>query len=143
MKIIKVALISIFLSTIVGCKTIECKPSVAHVLPGTNTAVVGISIDGKGYPQEPYRQIVVHPGQKILFAGPEDFSIIFKNKKTPNRKIDNPSENGVVVIKVPDAILESAEFMKEFRETSQIKFNYGIRVGDKELDPEIIIRRKN
>jgi hypothetical protein len=128
-----------------GCTNIDCdvnKDKVVHPLPGTNTVVIGIGLDKDGVPYLAAKEIILNPGQKVLFAGPDEFTVIFKNKKSPNRKIDNNSVNGVVVISVPSGILEQSEFVEEFRKNGELKFSYGVRVNGKELDPDIIVRRR-
>lgn len=120
-----------------GCASLDCKPGDAHVLPGTNTAVVGIFINKDGFPQETTKEVVVRPGQRVFYAGPDRFSIVFKNRKTPNGKVENESANGVVVIEVPRDIFERKEFIEEFRKNNYLTFNYGIRANGKELDPPL------
>lgn len=140
-KILGLVMVSFF----VGCASIDCKNEqgqIVHPLPGTNTAVIGIGIDKHGVPTLAAKEIILEPGQKALFAGPDEFTVIFKNKKTPNRKIDNSSKNGVVVIQIPTAIFEQREFVEEYRQSGQVKFSYGVMVNGKELDPDIIVRRK-
>lgn len=134
------------LFSFVGCASVDCEPDklkTGYALSGTNTVVVGIGIDEKGIPKETFKDVVAYPGQKVLYAGPDEFSIIFKNRKTPNRKVENASVNGVVVIKIPEDILERKEFAEEFRKNNQLVFDYGIKANGKELDPPLIIRRKN
>ncbi|OZY87967.1 hypothetical protein CBP51_07130 [Cellvibrio mixtus] len=110
-------------------------------MEGTNTAVVGIALDKTGMPKETVREVVLFPGQRVVFAGPDEFVIVFKNKKTPSRKIENPSVNGVVVINVPVGIIEQPAFTEEFRKNNALRFEYAIRANGKELDPPMIIKR--
>ncbi len=120
-----------------GCSSVKCSKEVGSVLPGTKTAVVGIYLSADGVPQETVKEVVVNPGHKVLYAGPDEFSIIFKNRKTPNRKIDNVSKKGVVVIEIPQDIFQQPQFMEEFKRNNALVFDYGIKVGDKEIDPPI------
>lgn len=134
------------LFSFVGCASVDCEPNklrTGYALPGTNTVVVGVGIDKNGIPKETFKDVVVYPGQKVLYAGPDEFSIIFKNRKTPNRKIVNTSVNGVVLIKIPEDILERKEFVEEFRKNNELVFDYGIKSNGKELDPPMIIRRRD
>jgi len=117
--------------------------AIGSILPGTNTVVINVSLDSNGIPQQNYSEIELLPGQTALFAGPDKFSIIFKNRKAPNHKIENESENGVVAIKVPDDILKLPEFAEEYRKNGFLRFDYAINVNGKELDPPMIIGRKN
>lgn len=145
MYFIKTILVGV-LFFLVGCASVDCEPDklrTGYALPGTNTVVVGIGIDKNGMPRETVKDIVVYPGQKVLYAGPDEFSIIFKNRKTPNRKVENASANGVVVIRIPEDILERKEFVEEFRKNNQLVFDYGIKANGKELDPPMIVRRKD
>ncbi|WP_246841654.1 hypothetical protein [Cellvibrio sp. PSBB023] len=127
-----------------GCTaaSLEKSHSIVYPMEGTNTAVVGIGVDKQGIPFLAAKEIIVAPGQKILFAGPDEFIVVFKKKKSPNRKIENPSKNGVVVISVPNQIFEQSEFVEEFRKNSEVRFSYGVIVNGKELDPDIIVRRR-
>lgn len=141
----KLIFVSAFLVALSGCASVNCDPDklrTGYALPGTKTVVVGIGIDKNGIPKETYKDVVAYPGQKVLYAGPDKFSIIFKNRKTPNRKVENASVNGVVVIEIPKDILERKEFIEEFRKNNQLIFDYGIKANGKELDPPLIIRRE-
>ena len=145
MHFIKLIMASTVVS-LVGCASIDCDPNklkTGYALPGTKTVVVGIGLDKDGIPKETFKDVVAYPGQKVLYAGPDEFSIVFKNKKTPNRKVENASVNGVVVIKIPEDILERKEFVEEFRKNNQLVFDYGIKANGKELDPPLIIKRGN
>lgn len=145
MHFIKLLLIGAVFS-FVGCASIDCEPDklqTGYALPGTSTVVVGIGIDKNGMPKETFKDVVAHPGQKVLYAGPDEFSIIFKNRKTPNRKVENSSVNGIVVIEIPEDILERKEFVDEFRKNNQVVFNYGIKANGKELDPPLIVKKHN
>jgi len=117
-------------------------PSTGRALPGTSTVVIDISVDNNGIPQQNYKEIELLPGQNALFAGPDEFLIIFKNRKSPDNKIENKSENGAVRIKIPDEILTESEFVEEFRKNGFLRFDYAISVNGKELDPPMIIRRE-
>jgi hypothetical protein len=119
------------------------KLPVSYALQGTNTAVVGIAIDKKGYPLETVKEIILNPGQKVIFAGPDEFQISFKNRKSPNSKLNYRSEGGVVTIRIPRDILERPEFSKEYKENNYIKFNYSIKINGHELDPPIVVKREN
>lgn len=146
MKFIKMFVALIGVTSFMGCAAIDCKSgkeSTAYALPGTNTAVIGVSVDTTGLPQVKHKEIIIYPGQKVLYAGPDEFAVFFKDKKTPNRKIENLSSKGVVIVQIPKDILEQKEFAEEFRKTGEIKFSYGVRVGNKELDPMIIVKRKD
>lgn len=124
---------------VVGCASNRCELGAASALAGTDTAVVGIGIDKNGYPKEVYSEVVLHPGQKVIYAGPDRFSIIYKNKKSPTGKVKYDSVNGVVVIEVPNDIFERKEFVEEFRKNKKLVFDYGISANGKELDPPLSI----
>jgi|GEM_PF-653342 len=143
MKYIKYILVVGLFCVLNGCASKDCEPdklSTGHALPGTETVVVGISLDKNGVPQESYKDVVAHPGQKVLYAGPDEFAVIFKNEKTPNGTVENKSSRGVVIIEIPEDIFDRPEFVEEFRKNNFLVFDYGIRVNGKELDPPMVIR---
>lgn len=78
-----------------------------------------------------------------MFTGPEEFSIFFKDQKTPFKKSEFKSKDGVVTIKVPEKIFEDKRFFEESYQDTGIEFNYGVRVNGKEFDPPIIIKRES
>lgn len=138
----KYILMMVFIFVLGGCASLDCKPDklrTGYALPGTETVVVGISLDKSGMPQESYKDVKVHPGQKVLYAGPDEFAIVFKNKKTPNGRVENKSSRGVVVIQIPEDIFERPEFIEEFRKNKFLTFDYGIRSNGKELDPPMVV----
>lgn len=114
----------------------------SYALQGTSTAVVGIAIDKKGYPLETVRAIILTPGQKVIFAGPDEFQIAFKNKKAPTNQLDYRSEKGVITVVIPRDILDRPEFKREYAKNNSIEFNYAIRINGRELDPPIIVKRE-
>ncbi|PUA28735.1 MAG: hypothetical protein B0W54_19020 [Cellvibrio sp. 79] len=111
-------------------------------MQGTRTAVVGIAIDKKGYPLETVKAIVLTPGQKVIFAGPDEFQIAFKNKKAPAAQLDYRSEKGVITVEIPKDILEKPEYKREYAKNKSVEFNYAIRINGRELDPPIIVKRE-
>lgn len=142
MTYIKFVVAVVGLCMISGCTKNDCQPEqhdTGRALQGTETVVVGISVDKDGMPKETYKDIIVHPGQKVLYAGPDEFSIVFKNKKTPNGKVENKSSRGVVIIQIPEDIFEKSEFVEEFRKNKTLTFDYGIRANGKELDPPMVV----
>lgn len=137
MKLFKVCMSFLIILGLSGCAINECKPEIGRALPGTNTAVVGIFLGKDGVPNETVKEVVVHPGQNVLYAGPDDFKIVFKNRKTPNRVVSNVSRDGVVLIKIPKDIFQKKEFVEEFRKNKSLVFDYSIWVNGKEYDPPI------
>lgn len=133
--------LSVSASTVPSSSVKNFRLPTSYALPGTTTAVVGIAIDKKGFPKETVKEIVLLPGQKVVFAGPDRFSIVFKDKKTFSGKIKYESSNGVISFAVPEKILDQPEYAEEFRKNKSITFNYSIFVNGKELDPPIIIKR--
>lgn len=119
------------------------KLPVSYALQGTKTAVVGIAIDKKGYPLETVKAIVLTPGQRVIFAGPDEFQVAFKNKKAPASQLDYRSEKGVITIEIPKDILDRPEYKREFAKNNSVEFNYAIRINGRELDPPMIIKKEN
>lgn len=136
MNLIKLFVIFIISAGLLACSP-KSEPKIGYALPGTNTAVVGIYLGEDGVPQETVKEVVVHPGQKVLYAGPDVFQIIFKNEKTPNENVKNESQGGVVIIEIPENIFQRKEFLEEFRKNNSLVFDYSIWVNGKEYDPPI------
>jgi hypothetical protein len=117
-----------------------CPAITGKALPGTNSALVGLYIDKDGYPQAAVDPIVVHPGQRIIFAGPNEFEILFKNKQSPIEKLEVRSVNGVVIIDIPKDIFErekmnAAQFSTTC--TKRLTYSYAIGANGKITDPTI------
>jgi hypothetical protein len=110
---------------------------------GTKTAVVGLPLNRNGTPVESLSKlkVMVYPGGKVVFAGPEKFLIYFKNKKSPDGVLREASTNGVVVISIPNDIFERPEFSDEFKKNNSVTFNFGIVAGKGDIDPQIVVIR--
>jgi hypothetical protein len=113
----------------------------SYALKGTSTAVVGIAIDKKGFPLETVGEVVLKPGQKVVFAGPDKFLINFKKGKSPTSSLRYESNNGVVMFTIPRDIFDNKAFVEEYRKEKRLRFDYAIVVNGKELDPPMIITR--
>jgi hypothetical protein len=137
MRLLRILIGGMLLLGLSGCAVSECKPEIGRALPGTNTAVVGIFLDKNGVPKETVKEVLVHPGQNVLYAGPDEFKIVFKNRKTPNRVVSNSSKDGVVLIKIPNDIFKRKQFVDEFQRNKSLVFDYSIWVNGKEYDPPI------
>lgn len=119
------------------CSKKKCKP-----ISGTNTVLITISIDEQGNPLPSVTDLLaLKPGQRIVFTGPEEFSIFFKDQKTPFKESEFKSKDGVVTFKIPKKIFEDKRFYEEAYRESGISFNYGVRVNGREFDPPMIIQR--
>src|SRR5688572_3991246 len=113
MKNFKFVIAMVVFGVISGCASAGNKPhrlSTSVALQGTTTAVVGIALDKTGLPLETVKEVVLLPGQKVIFAGPDRFFIAFKDKKSPSGKIKYDSANGIVTVVIPKDILEKPEF---------------------------------
>lgn len=145
MKCYKLLVYIVLFSVISGCSASQpnriAKLPVSYALPGTSTAVVGIAIDRNGFPKETVKEIVLKPGQKVVFAGPDRFMIAFKNQKAPTDKLRYESGNGVVTVAIPKDILDKPPYAEEYRKNKYVRFDYAININGKELDPPIIIKR--
>lgn len=142
MKILKwFFLLIIFSANTFAAQAINAKLPPAYALKGTSTAVVGIALDEKGFPVETVSKIVLKPGQKVIFAGPDRFQLVFKNRKSPSRAMKYSSKNGVVTVAIPADIFEQKKFIEEAKRNETIRFDYSIIVNGQELDPPMIIQR--
>lgn len=138
-KFIVVCAMIVFINACSASQTSTSRLPSAFALKGTSTAVVGIAIDKKGFPLETIKEVVLKPGQKVVFAGPDRFLISFKNKKSPE-KLRYESGNGVVVVVIPKDILQQSEYAEEYRKNGYLRFDYAISINGRELDPPMIIR---
>ena len=125
-----------------SCDRIDNKIGEGEALPGTETAIVGLYIDKNGYPQASVEKVKVFPGQKIIFAGPDKFEIIFKDQKSPTGRFEALSENGIVVIEIPRDIFEREQREAKSADIKDLIYRYGIRVNGKITDPEINVGRR-
>ncbi len=151
MRTVKYLFLCTFFLFLNACMSNSPKLKNIGVLSGTDTAIVGVSLDKKGYPQHTVGRIDVKPGQKVLFAGPEKFSIFFKNGISPFNEIDFRSVvglnrenlgknrvelnsiNGVVTVTIPkDFFLRT-----ENRGKPYVDYFYGINVNGLEIDPPL------
>lgn len=158
MGVVRFILMMIFMVSVNGCIAANVQPEgvagkniqaetatrknlpTSYALKGTRTAVVGIAINKDGLPQETIKEIVLLPGERVVFAGPDRFEVVFKNKKAPNRKIKYESQDGVIIVTIPKDIFKKGDFVEEFRKNKYLKFDYSILINGKELDPPMIIR---
>lgn len=142
-NILTLCVLTVFFS---GCSIAQTKndklPS-SYVLQGTNTALVGIALDRKKFPLETVKEVVLKPGQKVIFAGPDKFLIYFKNKKTPLKDLRFESKDGVISMVIPRDIFDRPEFAEEYKRNKFLRFDYAINVNGRELDPPMIIRRED
>jgi hypothetical protein len=123
-----------------GCASQDCRPQAGMVLQGTDTAIVGLYIDAKGFPQASVETVTVKPGQKIIFAGPDEFEILFKDQRSPIGKLEVRSTNGIVVVEIPKDIFERERANPDATKAITVKgllYRYGIRVKGKVTDPLI------
>ena len=137
---------AVFLS---ACSTVKDhkdirNDSVYKAVAGTKTVVVGLPLDGSGAPDKKIEkfEIIMAPGQKVVFAGPEKFSIFFKERKSPVDAVETGSKDGVVIIKIPRDILDNPKYQEELKNNGSLVFNYGVNVNGKIIDPRIIIVRE-
>ncbi|HTF96128.1 MAG TPA: hypothetical protein VL995_08355 [Cellvibrio sp.] len=128
-----------FSNALEPCAKKKCK-----AIPGTNTIVITISMDEEGNPLPSVTELLeLKPGQRIVFTGPEEFIIFFKDQKTPFKKSEFKSKDGVVTIKIPEKIFEDKRFFEESYRDAEIAFNYGVRVNGREFDPPLIVKKED
>ena len=124
-----------------GCANKKCIPDVGVVLQGTNTAVVGLYLDENKNPQAVFEDVIVAPGQKIVFVGPDNFDILFKDQKSPIGELEIKSSRGIVVIEIPKDVFEKEQrASKSTTMKKELVYRYGIRVAGRVTDPSIRIR---
>jgi hypothetical protein len=143
MSYIKIFLFTLVMLVSSGCASQGCKPQAGAALRGTETALVGVYIDEKGFPQANVDTVTILPGQRIVFAGPDEFDIFFKDQRSPIDKFEVKSTNGIVVIEIPKDIFERERANSKAPSpttTKDLLYRYGIRVKDKVTDPTIHVR---
>jgi hypothetical protein len=142
MRHIKILSVVIVLLALEGCVTRDCSSGSGDVLQGTNTAVVGLFVDDDKNPQTAVDKVTVRPGQKIIFAGPDKFEILFKDQRSPIGELEIESSGGVIVIEIPADIFERDQReTKSTERKTELVYRYGIRVNGKVTDPSIHIIR--
>lgn len=141
MNIVKVSFALALAFVMVGCSGFHKLQGQGKVLPGTSTAVVGVYIDEKGYPQATVEQVKVAPGEKIVFVGPAKFDILFKGQKSPVGKFELSSADGIITVDIPRDIFEKqqASNIQKAVDVRSLVYEYGIRVNGKLTDPRIIV----
>ena len=107
--------------------------SVGRTLKGTDTAPIRISLGRDGTPRVDIATVVVKVGQRVVFVGPEEFTIDFP-QDTPfnSKRID--AENAVINLVVPEQVRGKAQ-----SGAKTIKFKYDVIVNGKRLDPHMIV----
>jgi hypothetical protein len=122
-----------------GCATVDCeKNTTGKVLAGTSTALVGLYLDDKGYPQASVNTVIISPGQRIVFSGPKEFDIFFKDKKSPVEQFELSARDSVLTLDIPeDVFAQEGRDDPSSQDNKELSYKYGIRVNGKETDPEI------
>lgn len=142
MNYMKISMLFLTVCFFTGCEHLHNSKKQGKVLPGTDTAVVGIYIDDKGYPQASVDTVNVIPGQRIFFAGPRRFEIIFKDQRSPVGKLELSSVDGSIVLDIPRDIFErnkTTTTVSAADVSKELIYRYGIRVDGKLTDPIIHI----
>jgi len=140
MRYTNIFIFSAALLCLASCKTLDCKPKSGSVLQGTNTATVGLYIDKNGYPQADVQDVTVAPGQRIVFVGPNQFEILFKDQRSPIENLEVRTSNGILTIDIPKDVFDKEDRKNpENKGKNEIIYRYGIRVNGKTTDPSIHI----
>ncbi|TQV86074.1 hypothetical protein FKG94_00495 [Exilibacterium tricleocarpae] len=138
MRIGLLACVSV-LTLMTGCATVKGTSSgtnnapVGGTLAGTDTAPVRISLDKEGMPQVDIETVVVKVGQRVVFVGPTEFTINFP-EDTPFDRQKFETGDAVINLVIPQRV--KRKFQQNIQE---IKFKYDVIVGDKVLDPHMIV----
>lgn len=140
MRTYKLSAVLLTLLLIGACSTTDHHPrKETQVLPGTRTALNGIYLkDGK--PAVQYETVVLRTGQRVVFAGPDEFRIVFENESlfedaSDNEPGDYRSRDGLIILNVSDE--------KTARLKDGTVFKYSVFVNGIELDPFIRWRKDN
>ena len=133
MRIYKLSTLLLTFLLIGACSNLNQPKKEGHVLPGTRTAVNDIYVR-EGKPAVRYNTVVLKNGQRIVFAGPDEFRIVFKNESlfedaSDNEPGDYRSRDGIIILRVSDE--------KTARLKDGTVFKYSVFVNGVELDPFI------
>lgn len=142
MRYMKILILCVLVSLVGSCNQIHNENGQGKALSRTDTAIVGVYIDDKGYPQPTVEKVSVKPGQRIVFAGPKQFEIIFKDQRSPVDKLEIASVDGIVVLEIPRDIFErdrARAAASNSEVPKELTYRYGIRVDGKLTDPIIHI----
>lgn len=124
-----------------ACASMDCKRPTREVPPGSDKATVAIYLDKNGFPKADAEKVIVAPGQKIVFVGPDQFDIIFKDNRSPIDKPEVRTSNGILVLEISKNIFEKEDRKNpENKKNNEMIYRYGIRVNGKVTDPEIVVR---
>ncbi len=103
-----------------GCSHLVLGPGI----PGTSTKVVKVLLKN-GNPRVDNNTITVIPGDRVIFVGPDTYSIDFP-EGTPFNMAKFSATNAVINVRVS-------------QNAKPRKYKYNVRVGDKVLDPHVIV----
>lgn len=139
MRIYKLTTIILSILLIGACSSLDHPLETGRALPGTRTAVNDIYLKN-GKPAVRYDTIVLKKGQRVVFAGPDEFRIVFKEgslfeETSSNEPGDYQSRDGIVILQVSD---EKAARLKD-----GTVFKYSVFVNGVELDPLIRFKKDN
>ncbi len=124
-----------FVSLVVMLFSVGCASTtevITFPLKGTNTAVVRIMLDQRGMPSVAEETVVIKSGQRVVWVGPKEFSIIFP-EGSPFEQDEFRTDDAVIKAEVP-----RNSDKRILKGEKKIKFKYDIRVGDMVLDPHVI-----
>jgi len=140
MRHLRILTIPAFLIMTTSCANLNCKPQSGSALQGTDTATVGLYLDKNGYPQASVETVTVAPGQRIVFVGPKQFDIFFKEQRSPIDKAELYTSNGILIVDIPKDVFDREDRKNpENKNKNEMFFRYGIRVDNKVTDPTIHI----
>ena len=134
MKLSKIFILSLFVFFAAGnASAHRCKnPEEGRADPKNNTVINEISIDEKGIPTVEFEKVVLHNGERLVFVGPKEFEIFFKEGSFfHDSEKENPgyyqTTNGVIILEVSREKTEKLE--------SGSVFKYSVFIDGVELDP--------
>ena len=114
-----------------------CAPDIS----GTDTKVIKITLDGDGMPVVAESHVVIEPGAYAVFVGPPEFAIRIKTAAVGLDR-DYRTQDASISLLIPEDFIERNPKLLAAQQNGDggITIEYGVIVGDKELDPELHVR---
>jgi|GEM_PF-4210414 len=149
LKLVKLAFVVVLCVGVLSACQQRCICE-TNPIPGTDTAMVIISIGEDGKPQVNVEVLDVYPGQRVVFVGPEAFTLVYREEfpyvrseaEKKSAASDNKSE---AEVSTDDGVINFT-VLEEYRDTIEdgetLLIKYDVIVAGVPLDPYVRIHPK-